>query len=140
MPQTQRVRVQSRLGQARLERDLKIADSISDLLDSKFSVGGIRFGLDSIIGLVPGVGDVATGLVSLYPVYLAGRHELGAGTIAKMLGNVAVDAVVGSVPLLGDAFDVAFKANRRNFKLLREAAIKRHGPQVVARDTVVDAV
>ena len=118
---------------AALERDLQIADKLSEWLDSKFSIGGVKFGLDGLIGLVPVAGDVATGILSLYPIYLAGRHNLGGWVIAKMLGNVGVDLLVGLVPFLGDLFDVAFKANRRNFKLFREAVRRQHGLGPIAR-------
>ena len=135
LPPAQRVRVRRRADRAALERDLRMADKLSDLLDSKFEVAGIRFGLDSIIGLLPGVGDVASSLIGLYPVYLAGRHELGSWTVARMLGNLGLDFLIGLVPLLGDAADVAFKANRRNFKLLRTAAERRHGVRLDAGTT-----
>jgi hypothetical protein len=69
---------------------------------------------------VPGIGDAVTTVMSLYIVHEA--HQLGAPAhvIARMIGNVAVDGIFGSVPLVGDAFDVAFRANRRNMRLLRE--------------------
>lgn len=124
-PQPAKVRRVDPVAEAALERDLKIAENLADLLDSKFSVAGVRFGLDSIIGLVPGVGDVATGILALYPIYLAGRHNLGGWVIARMLGNVAIDVIGGTIPLIGDIFDVVFKANRKNVALFREAAAKR---------------
>ena len=92
------------------------------LLDTAFLVPGtnIRFGIDAMIGLVPGIGDAVTTLMSLYIVREA--RELGAPRhlIARMLVNVALDGVVGAVPLLGDAFDVMWRANRRNMALLRK--------------------
>jgi predicted SpoU family rRNA methylase len=80
----------------------------------------IRFGLDALIGLVPGIGDAITTAVALYIVNEA--RALGAPPllIARMLANVALDGVVGVIPLVGDAFDVAFRANRRNMALLRD--------------------
>ena len=99
-------------------------DRLARLLDTQFSVGGIRFGWDSLIGLIPGVGDIATAAMALYPVYLAHRHGLGRWTQLKMLGNVGLDALVGAVPVAGDVFDLAFKANRRNLALFREAVEK----------------
>ena len=80
----------------------------------------IRFGLDALIGLVPGIGDAVTTLLSLYIVREA--RALGAPRllIARMLANVALDGVVGAVPVAGDLFDVAFRANRRNVALLRQ--------------------
>jgi hypothetical protein len=96
-------------------------DRLADMLDTKWRMPGtnFRFGVDAVAGLVPGVGDLATGLISAYMVKRA--YDLGAPkhVLARMVGNVALDTVVGSVPILGSIFDFAFKANRRNMKLLR---------------------
>lgn len=90
-------------------------------LDERFRIPGTnwRIGLDGLLGLVPGVGDTATALLSLYFVLEAKRLGVPNGVILRMLANVGLDAAVGSLPLLGDLFDVAFKANRRNLRLLR---------------------
>ena len=104
-------------------REERIArlDALATLLDTAFVVPGtqIRFGIDALIGLIPGIGDAITTLMSLYIVREA--RELGAPRllIARMVANVAFDGLVGAVPLVGDAFDVAFRANRRNMALLR---------------------
>ena len=106
-----------------LSREERIArlDALATLLDTAFIVPGtqIRFGLDALIGLVPGIGDAITTAISLYIVNEA--RALGAPPllIARMVANVAFDGLVGAVPLVGDAFDVAFRANRRNMALLR---------------------
>ena len=71
---------------------------------------------------VPVAGDIATAAMALYPIHLAHRHKLGRLLIARMLANVAVDVIVGAVPILGDIFDVAWKANNRNLQLLLRAA------------------
>ena len=105
-----------------IARDLARAERIARLLDSRFQVAGINFGWDSIIGLVPVAGDIATAAMALYPIHLAHRHKLGRLLIARMLANVAVDVIVGAVPILGDIFDVAWKANNRNLQLLLRAA------------------
>ena len=80
----------------------------------------MRFGLDALIGLFPAVGDIITTALSLSIVHEA--YQLGAPShvIVRMLGNVALDGVFGAVPLVGDAFDVLWRANRRNMRLLRE--------------------
>ena len=105
------------------EQRLARIDALSQLLDTAFIIPGtgIRFGLDALIGLVPGIGDAITTAMSLLHRE-RGARALGASPllIARMLVNVAVDGVVGAVPLVGDAFDVAFRANRRNIALLRE--------------------
>lgn len=106
---------------SRAERIARI-DRLATLLDTRFAIPftKIRFGADSLIGLAPGVGDAVTTALALYIVYEA--HRLGAPktVLARMLGNVAIDGMVGIVPVAGDVFDVMFRANRRNVRILRE--------------------
>lgn len=102
--------------------DPRIADveALARWLDYAFALpGGFRFGVAGIIGLIPGIGDIFDALVSLYIVVRAINVGVSRITIARMLVNVSVEAVAGSVPLLGDLFDIAFKANRRNYQLLK---------------------
>jgi hypothetical protein len=100
---------------------LRRLDRFAFLLDEAFRVPGTRWriGLDGLVGFVPGLGDAATALVALYPIVEAWRHGAPPALIGRMLANLGIDTAVGSVPLLGDLFDVAFKANRRNVELLR---------------------
>ena len=97
-------------------------DALATLLDTALVIPGtnVRFGLDALIGLFPAIGDIITTALSLFIVHEA--YQLGAPghVIARMLGNVALDGVFGAVPLVGDAFDVLWRANRRNMRLLRE--------------------
>jgi hypothetical protein len=97
-------------------------DALATLLDTAVLIPGtnIRFGLDAVIGLVPGIGDTITTVLSLFIVHEA--YQLGAPrrVIARMIANVALDGVVGSVPLVGDAFDVMWRANKRNMTILRD--------------------
>lgn len=79
---------------------------------------GIRLGLDSIVGLVPGAGDLVASVMSGYIVLASARMGVPAPVVARMILNLGVDTLVGSVPLLGDLFDVGFKANIRNAALL----------------------
>jgi hypothetical protein len=92
------------------------------LLDSAFVVPGtnIRFGLDAIVGLFPGIGDFLTSLVSLYIVHEARQLGAPAHLLVRMIANIAIDGIVGSAPLAGDIFDVMWRANRRNMALLYE--------------------
>jgi hypothetical protein len=102
--------------------DPRIADveAVARWFDYAFELpGGFRFGLAGIIGLIPGIGDVIDGLVSLYIIVRAIQLGLSRVAIARMLVNVGIEALAGSVPLIGDLFDVAFKANRRNYQLLK---------------------
>ena len=95
-------------------------DALAWLLDSALRVPGtrLRFGLDGVLGLVPGAGDLVTAALSLYLVAEAWRLGLPKRAIIAMLGNIGVDTAIGAVPLLGDIFDFAFKANRRNMSIL----------------------
>jgi Domain of unknown function (DUF4112) len=106
---------------SRRERVARL-DALATLLDTAVLIPGtnFRFGVDALIGLVPGIGDAVTTAMSLWIVHEA--HQLGAPkhVIARMLGNVALDGVVGAVPLIGDAFDVMWRSNRRNMRLLQE--------------------
>ena len=92
------------------------------LLDSAVGIPGTRFrlGLDGLLGLVPGGGDVAMGLVSLYIVNEARKMGVPQHKLLRMLGNVALDVAAGSVPIVGDLVDMAFKANLRNLAILEE--------------------
>jgi len=97
-------------------------DVLANLLDTAFILPGtnVSFGFDALIGLVPGIGDAITTAISLYIVLEARQLGAPAHLILRMLANVVVDGFVGAVPLVGDAFDVLWRANRRNVWLLRE--------------------
>jgi hypothetical protein len=88
------------------------------LLDRQFTVGGIEFGVDALIGLVPIVGDLVSGAIGLYVINEAKRLGVSRLTRARMYSNWGVDVAVGALPIIGDLFDVAFKANTKNVKLL----------------------
>jgi NAD/NADP transhydrogenase beta subunit len=110
----------SRIGAGdRIFRDENL-DLLSRVLDSWFRIPGtsIRFGIDGIIGLVPGIGDILAGLASCIIILAAWMRGAPYVTIARMLVNLALDVIIGTVPFFGDAFDIAWKANRRNYALL----------------------
>ena len=102
--------------------DLARLDFVASLMDNAFRVPGtsFRFGFDSILGLVPGVGDGIGLLVSGFLATIMVRRGAGPVVMLQMLGNMGLDAVVGAVPLAGDIFDFGFKANRRNVALLKK--------------------
>jgi len=93
---------------------------IEILLDEAFRIPGtrIRFGLDGIIGLVPGLGDVLAGILSLVIPLAAWIRGVPYVTIVRMAVNLGIGVLVGTIPIFGDAFDIAWKANRRNYRLL----------------------
>ncbi|MDZ7778481.1 MAG: DUF4112 domain-containing protein [Gemmatimonadota bacterium] len=101
---------------------LRRARWISRVLDDLFRVPGTRrrVGLDPFLGLVPGLGDWLPLVLSLDLLFSAARLGGGTAVLVRMLGNVVLDALVGMVPLVGDLFDLGWKANRRNLALLEE--------------------
>lgn len=103
-------------------------DILSRVLDTWFHVPGtnIRFGLDGIIGFVPGIGDLLGGLASCIIVLAAFFRGVPLVTVARMVANLAVEVVVGLVPLLGNLFDIGWRANRRNYHLLERSLQAPH--------------
>ena len=97
-------------------------DRLARVFDTAFVVPGtkIRFGIEAVMRLVPGIGDAAASALSGYLLYEAHRLGVPPRIFARMLLNVATEGTAGAVPFLGDAFDVAFRANRRNVALLRD--------------------
>ena len=104
------------------QRGLKDIEKLAKLMDAQFKVPGtnIRFGLDSLIGLIPGVGDLSTFAVSGYMLWIMANNGASGFLLARMVLNILIDAIVGMVPLLGDIFDIAFKANLRNMRLMQQ--------------------
>jgi hypothetical protein len=109
------------------EQSVARLEALARLMDGAFVVPGtsIRMGLDGIIGLIPVAGDLIAGLVSSYLIWEA--RQLGAPRwlIARMMANTLIDTAFGAVPVLGDAFDVLFRANMKNMALLRRYMEKR---------------
>src|SRR5258708_38307618 len=96
-----------------LETDLQRARILAKLLDSQFQLGGIRFGLEGILGVIPVAGDALGGLLGLYPVWLARKHKLPKSVAAKMVANLGVEIAGGAIPQLGALFDVAVRDHFR---------------------------
>ena len=95
-------------------------DLLSHILDDFLKIPGtsIRFGLDGIVGFIPGVGDLIGGLASCIIIVAAWMRGVPYVTVARMVANVGIEVVVGAIPVLGDMFDIAWRANRRNYALL----------------------
>lgn len=102
--------------------ELAWVDGLTDLLDTKFVIPGtqIRFGADFLMGLFPGVGDTISMLFSGVMVATMAKNGASGFLVARMMLNVALDAVFGTVPVLGNLFDLFYKANHRNMKMMRE--------------------
>lgn len=95
-------------------------DHLAGVLDDIFHIPGtkIRFGLDPIVGLVPGLGDIVTGLLSFLIVFAAWQRGLPKIAVMRMVVNIGIDTLVGSIPIVGDLFDTIWKSNRMNYNLL----------------------
>jgi hypothetical protein len=95
---------------------------LTRLMDQAFGVPGTkwRFGLDALFGLVPGLGDIVGGLIAVYAVHVARQLRVPGVIQLHMLSNIAIDATVGTVPIIGDLFDFVFKAQTRNLALLED--------------------
>jgi hypothetical protein len=106
---------------ANLPEQTRWIESVADLLDTRFRIPftNIRFGLDFLLGLIPYVGDMVSLFISVVLVGAIFRHGVSGSVALRMIGNVILDALVGTIPLLGDVFDLTFRANRRNLELLR---------------------
>ena len=102
-------------------KKLKWVESVSRLMDSQFKVPGtnFKFGLDPILGLVPILGDVSTFAVSGALVLTMARHGASRNVVIRMVVNIILDLIIGSIPLIGAVFDFVFKANDKNVRLLR---------------------
>ena len=101
-------------------KNLKSARQFARLMDSRFSIFGFRFGLDSILGLIPGAGDVIGMLLSLYLIWIGIQMKIPSEKLIQMILNIAIDTTLGSVPILGDVADFIYKANTKNLRILEE--------------------
>ena len=125
---------------------LRHLDNLSEILDSAFAIPGTRFriGLDGILGLIPGIGDAAGAALSHYLIYEAVRLGLPLNTLLRMVGNVAIETAVGAIPIVGDIFDIAWKANMRNMALVRAhsglAGLKERSPSQILRLLLVPVI
>ncbi len=117
-------------------------DRIAAVLDDMFHVPGthIRFGLDFLIGWIPGLGDAVTGIASLVIIVAAWRGGAALVTLARMVTNVLLETAIGAIPVAGDAFHVVWKANRRNYNLWIREKNRAPGESQVWRDVLFFAL
>jgi hypothetical protein len=111
-----------------IEAALARVEALARVMDSMFKIPGtkVRIGFDAMLGLVPVLGDLLSQAISSYIIWEARRLGVSGFTMARMIGNSAIDTVVGIVPFVGDAFDVVFRANMKNLALLR-AHLEKNG-------------
>lgn len=111
-------------------------------LESRFGIPGtpIRFGLDALIGLIPGAGDALTALTGSYALFLGARIGAPPAVLLRMLANLGIDAVLGTIPLLGDVFDVGWRATTRNLRLLEHYVADPHQTHRQSRFALIGAI
>tara|TARA_R110002020_G_scaffold83397_1_gene206677 strand:+ start:90121 stop:90537 length:417 start_codon:yes stop_codon:yes gene_type:complete len=118
-PDAELLKVQ--LGSGRtFEEELRHLQVFARVLDSRFSLMGMRFGLDSVLGLVPVAGDVATGLAGTYALFTAVRLKLHPLAVAHIGWNLLFDTTLGAIPVFGDVFDFFFKSNTKNVRVIEK--------------------
>ena len=108
---------------------LRSLQALARLMDNQFKIPGtnFRFGLDAIIGLIPGAGDLTTFGISGFMLYVMARNGASGYVMARMVLNVLIDTIVGAIPFIGDLFDFGFKSNTKNIRLMQEHYIEgRH--------------
>lgn len=105
---------------------MKIARFLAKLLDRQFTIGNISFGIDPLLGLVPGIGDTLSTVLGLYLLHVGTQMKVSRIDMVRMAFNIFIDFLIGLIPLLGDIFDVGYKANIRNLKILEKYAPKKY--------------
>jgi hypothetical protein len=103
-----------------MEKHLQNLRNLSKLLDTEFGVGRFRFGLDPIIGLLPGIGDLLALGIGLYIIFVASQLNIPKETLTKMIVNTFIDWGIGTIPIAGDVFDFVWRSNKKNLQLLEQ--------------------
>lgn len=101
--------------------DDPVSEQLAWLLDSSIGIGPFTIGLDGIVGLIPGLGDVITDLMGMLIVVRAMRNGVHRAAVLRMVVNLGIDTVLGAIPIAGDLFDFAFKANMKNIEIYRQS-------------------
>lgn len=111
-------------------------------LENRFRIPGtpIRFGLDALVGLIPGAGDALTALTGSYALFIGAKLGAPPAVLVRMLANLAIDALVGAIPVVGDVFDVGWRATTKNLNLLERYVSDPHRTQRRSRLALIAAV
>jgi hypothetical protein len=115
-----------------MDKHIQAATALTELLENKFHIFGLRFGLDPVVGLIPWLGDFITMFLSFYLVWIGLQMKLPGEKINKMISNIVIDFLMGSIPFIGDIGDVFYRSNSRNLIIL-----KSHVPSSIADGEIV---
>lgn len=115
-----------------MQKHYRMAKVLSKLLDSQFNILGFKFGLDPIIGLIPGLGDAIGAALSFYVIWIAIGLKVPEEKIVVMIRNVLLDILIGMLPVIGDVSDFVFKANQRNWRI-----IEQYSPENIVEGEIV---
>lgn len=121
-----------------MKHHLYIAATLARLLDNQFNIGRFRFGLDPIIGLVPGVGDVISLIFSGYLIWIAYKIKVPQKAINTMIKNLIIDLIIGIIPFFGEIGDFWYKANEKNWAILQKYSKERGNSRVEDAEIVND--
>ena len=102
-----------------MQKEIKIAEYLVDLLENRFRILNFRFGLDPLLGLVPGLGDAVSFVLATYILYAGVKAGLPHKKIYRMFLNIVIDLIVGLLPVVGDLGDFVYKANTKNLEILK---------------------
>lgn len=116
-----------------MENHLKAAERIANLLDNQFNIFGIKFGLNGVVGLIPGAGDLIVAVLSFYIVWIGIKMRLPLTALGQMIGNIIANFLIGLLPIIGDAVDFFNHANLKNLRIL-----KHYAKQGVVEGQIVD--
>lgn len=103
-----------------MNKHIRLAKMIANLLDNRFNVAGFKFGIEPLLGIIPGFGDFIGLVLSLYIVWIGREMKIPADKLQRMIVNVIFDLLIGLFPVIGDLADFVFKANLKNLEILRE--------------------
>ncbi len=102
-----------------MDKHVRVAEHLVEMLENRFNIFGFRFGLDPILGLISGAGDLVTLFVGAYFIWIAKKLKLPNAAISIMISNIMLDFIIGLIPLIGDLFDFSFKAHLKNLQIIQ---------------------
>ncbi len=103
-----------------IEGHIKNAERLARLMDSEFKIFNLRFGLDPLIGLVPGIGDTVSLVLGMYLIWIGAVYQIPSHALIRMIINLVFDFLIGAIPVLGDVSDFFYKSNLSNLKILKQ--------------------